>query len=246
MENSTKQEYIPVTIDSGENLPFVKFPQFLLALDISLPAKLVYALLLDRAQLSKENGWTDEQGRVYVICSIQELSEMLGKKRSAVKLYISELEEAGLIERQRAGFAATSRTFLNTPIGSKNRPSLGQDSDHHTAKNLTIIGSKSCHDLYKDINQTYITRQDIFSDFAKGDMELLTALREYEAMRTKIKKPMTDRARKILCNKLEKEIPPGEWVAALNNGILHCWLTVYPRKKDQAAQPAGQEDLSWG
>ena len=56
-------------------------------------------------------------------------------------------------------------------IGSKNQPSLGQDSDHHTAKNLTIIGSNSCHGLYK--NQTYINREDIFSDFAKDDVEPL-------------------------------------------------------------------------
>lgn len=97
--------------------------------------------------------------------------------------------------------------------------------------------------------QTNITKAkvDIFSDFAKGDMELLTALREYEAMRTKIKKPMTDRARKILCNKLEKEIPPGDWVAVLDESILHGWKSVYPLKtQQQAAQPAGQEDLSWG
>lgn len=235
-----------LTADSP-GLPFVKFPKFLLAFNISLSAKLVYALLLDRAELSKANSWANEQGRVYVVCSIQELSEMMGKKQGAVKLYLSELEEAGLIERQRAGFAATSRTFLSVPIESKNQPSLGQDSDHHTDKNLTVIGSKSCLDLYNVKNKTYRTRQevDIFIDFAKDNEELLDALKAFNEMRTKIKKPMTDRAKTLLCKKLEKEFPPGDWVATLNESVLHGWQSVYPLKTQQQAAQLAAKEVEW-
>ena len=47
-------------------------------------------------------------------------------------------------------------------------------------------------------------KPDIFSDFAHGDKALLESLREFAQMRTRIKKPMTDRAKQMLCNKLEK------------------------------------------
>lgn len=246
MENSTKQEYIPVTIDSGEKLPFVKFPQFLLALDISLSAKLVYALLLDRAELSKKNGWTGEQGRVYVVYPIKELAVSIGYSERAAITALNELDKEGLIERHRSGFSAAKQIFINQPLVQKLHL-CGANSALMRGKNCTYEVQK-LHPIKTNNTQTKLnkTKVDIFSDFAKGDVELLTALREYEAMRTKIKKPMTDRAREILCNKLEKEIPPGDWVAVLDDGILHCWLEVYPLKKKQATQPAGQEVLSWG
>ena len=39
---------------------------------VSTDAKLLYALLLDRARLSMQNpGWTDERGRVYLIYTIR-------------------------------------------------------------------------------------------------------------------------------------------------------------------------------
>lgn len=42
-------------------------------------------------------------------------------------------------------------------------------------------------------------KPDIFSDFAHGDKALLETLREFAQMRTRIKKPMTDRAKQMLC-----------------------------------------------
>lgn len=40
-------------------------------------------------------------------------------------------------------------------------------------------------------------KPDIFSDFAHGDKALLESLREFAQMRTRIKKPMTDRAKQM-------------------------------------------------
>ena len=40
--------------------PYLPYPRFLLQTDLTQTAKLLYALLLDRATLSQANGWLDE------------------------------------------------------------------------------------------------------------------------------------------------------------------------------------------
>lgn len=66
--------------------PYMAFPRFLLDKDgLNETAKILYTILLDRARLSQKNdGWTDEQGHVFIffptlkqrrtdICMAQEL-----------------------------------------------------------------------------------------------------------------------------------------------------------------------------
>jgi hypothetical protein len=46
---------------------FFVYPKFLLTLDLSETAKMIYMLLLDRARLSmQKEGWQDEQDRVFI------------------------------------------------------------------------------------------------------------------------------------------------------------------------------------
>ena len=46
---------------------FFAYPKFLLTLDLSETAKIIYVLLLDRARLSmKKEDWQDEHGRVFI------------------------------------------------------------------------------------------------------------------------------------------------------------------------------------
>ena len=74
-------------------------------------------------------------------------------------------------------------------------------------------------------------KPDIFSDFAHGDKALLESLREFAQMRTRIKKPMTDRAKQMLCNKLEK-FDRHDWKAILDQSIYAGWQDIYALKQD--------------
>ena len=42
---------------------------------ISAEAKILYGILLDRMSLSRKNGWLDEQGRVFIIFTLEEVME---------------------------------------------------------------------------------------------------------------------------------------------------------------------------
>lgn len=94
---------------------YLPFPKFLLDAQLSHTAKLLYALLLDRATLSRKNNWTDEQGRIYVIYPNAKLAQALGCSFSSITRSLTELTNAGLIERTRSGFSKPSRIFLKIP-----------------------------------------------------------------------------------------------------------------------------------
>lgn len=74
----------------------------------------------------------------------------------------------------------------------------------------------------------------MFAVYSAGDVALLAALNNFEEMRRKIKKPMTDTAKRRLLKNLDKlsKSPEGK-VDLLDEAVLHCWQTVYPPKGEE-------------
>ena len=96
--------------------PYLPYPRFLLKMDISQTAKLLYALLLDRTTLSQKNGWQDSEGRTFIVYPVAEIAEMLDKGCTAIKNALNELDAAGLLERKRAGFSAANHLYVKVPL----------------------------------------------------------------------------------------------------------------------------------
>ena len=97
-------------IRADTTLPaYLPYPRFLLKMEISQTAKLLYALLLDRSTLSQKNGWQDGEGRIFIVYPVAEIAEMLDKGCTAIKGALKELDAAGLLERERRGFSAPNR-----------------------------------------------------------------------------------------------------------------------------------------
>ena len=132
MKPEGAQETVYIGIDTGLP-PYLPYPRFLLKMDISQTAKLLYALLLDRCTLSQKNGWQDSEGRTFIVYPISEIAEMLDKGCTSVKGALSELDAAGLLERKRAGFSAANRLYVKVP------PPLSQFSDPMTAGKAPLI-----------------------------------------------------------------------------------------------------------
>lgn len=69
---------------------FYRIPKILFSerfWNISIDAKLLYGILLDRMNLSAKNGWLDEAGRVYIIFTIDEIKSSIGcAEKKSVKL----------------------------------------------------------------------------------------------------------------------------------------------------------------
>lgn len=117
--------------------PYLPYPRFLLQADLTQTAKLLYALLLDRATLSQSNGWLDESGRIYLVFPIEKIAAALDRSTMTVKTALSELEDAGLIERRRSGFSKPNRIYVKLPPE-------GQKSFQTTDRNLSSIEKEKC------------------------------------------------------------------------------------------------------
>ena len=133
-------------------LPYLPYPRFLLDVDLTQTAKVLYAVLLDRANLSRANGWTDEDGNIYIVFPLNKLADMVNKGPTTVKTSLAELETAGLIERRRCGNGMPNRIYVKQPESqeidrlmdrkptsrrSENRLSDSQKIDHQMAGKLT-------------------------------------------------------------------------------------------------------------
>ena len=137
---------------------YIPFPRFLLDMELSYTAKLIYSVLLYRANLSKINGWIDEQGRVYITFSLESIMETIHKTRTPVKNAMRELYNADLIERKR-NYSAPNTIYVKLPTeglktdpqtagkpairGSENRPTEGLKTDQAWAGKQTVCGSEN-------------------------------------------------------------------------------------------------------
>ena len=117
--------------------PYLPYPRFLLQTDLTQTAKLLYALLLDRATLSQSNGWLDEGGRIYLVFPIEKIAAALDRSTMTVKTALSELEDAGLIERRRSGFSKPNRIYVKLPPD-------GQKTFQTTDRNPSFIEKENC------------------------------------------------------------------------------------------------------
>ena len=79
----------------------------------SADSKLLYGIMQNRASLSMQNGWCDEEGRTYIICSVEEIMDLLGcGKNKAIQL-LDELEtNMGLIIRKRQGLGKPNLIYV--------------------------------------------------------------------------------------------------------------------------------------
>ena len=104
-------------LKSDSNLPpYMAYPRFLLDVDISETAKLVYMLLLDRARLSMKNQpWQDEIGRVFVLYTIPALAKDIGKGETTVKKALNQLIQQNLIMKQSQGTGRPNKIYIKIP-----------------------------------------------------------------------------------------------------------------------------------
>ena len=102
--------------------------------ELSINAKLLYGLLLNRTMLSQHNDWLSPEGNVYIIYTISQMAEDLNRSQSTIKTALNELESSGLIQRQRQGCNKASHIFVLLPSG--------QNSAATEGKSYLIQGSK--------------------------------------------------------------------------------------------------------
>ena len=103
----------------GDMYQFYRIPKLLFTSEyfknLSCEAKVLYGLMLDRMSLSIKNRWLDEEDRVYIFFSVEEIMEMLNCGRNKAVNCLKELDQEtgiGLIEKKRLGLGKANAIYV--------------------------------------------------------------------------------------------------------------------------------------
>ena len=120
---------------------------------MSTDAKVLYAILLRRMELSAKNDWIDREGRVFIVFPIDEIKEMMGcGKNKAIQL-LDELEEkVGIIERKRQGQGKPSIIYVKNFIEKDAEEANFQKFKNQTSRSLEmkLLEVSKSNPSYKD------------------------------------------------------------------------------------------------
>ena len=145
---------------------FIRVPTILFTDDqykyVSAEAKVLYGILLRRMDLSAKNGWIDEKGRVYIICTVSEIMETMNCADNKATKLMNELEEkCGLIERKRQGLGKPNliyvKNFLSVDKPVESRFKSRDNHDSGVAEITIPVPSESrpSNKDQKDIDLSY-------------------------------------------------------------------------------------------
>lgn len=104
--------------EKPEAVSFVQLPVFLFEapsfLLISNEAKLLYAMILRRSDLSRKNNWMDDHGRIYLYYPIDEVVKLLHCGRQKAVNTLRELQSVDLIDIKRQGCGKANCIYPKT------------------------------------------------------------------------------------------------------------------------------------
>lgn len=105
--------------DEAEQFIYFRIPRQLITdprfKHLSTDAKLLYGMLLDRMSLSVKNGWYDEDGRVYIYYTVEEICGDMNCGRDKAMKMLADLDTkkgVGLIRRVKQGQGKPTKLYV--------------------------------------------------------------------------------------------------------------------------------------
>ena len=105
--------------DEAEQFIYFRIPRQLITDPhfkyLSTDAKLLYGMLLDRMSLSVKNGWYDEDGRVYIYYTVEEICGDMNCGRDKAMKMLADLDTkkgVGLIRRVKQGQGKPTKLYV--------------------------------------------------------------------------------------------------------------------------------------
>lgn len=152
-------------INEAERFKFVRVPKVLFESrykNLSTDAKILYSLLFERMELSRKNGWHDDDGSVYIYYTLEEVCEILECGHDKATKLFCELDSYALLRRKKQGFGKPAKLYvLKFYEECENTAVLNADLPQSDVLN---IGSTECGfsaGNNTDINNNYISNTNL-------------------------------------------------------------------------------------
>ena len=122
---------------------------------LSNNAKIMYALLYNRLDLSLESKWHDRNGKVFMYFTTAEFCEELGCSEKTVTKIKKELVTSGLLREERQGLTKPNRLYILGPKIVKREPPEPEKIPSRTVEN-TALDTQEVQTIKTDIRKTDI------------------------------------------------------------------------------------------
>ena len=146
----------------ADQYSFYKIPKLLFTEEyfkkVSVEAKVLYGLMLDRMSLSMKNQWFDTEGRAYIYYSLEDIMDAMGCSNKKAISIMKELDiesGIGLIEKKRQGQGKPTmiylKQFMIQDAQKCNNYISGEKSAISEVKNLHILKCKNAMSRSEEI-----------------------------------------------------------------------------------------------
>ena len=169
--------------EQSESYSFYRIPKMLFTEEIfealSTDAKVLYGLLLDRISLSRENGWLDDAGRVYVYYTIKSVKKSMRCANTKACGLLRELDEFGLIERKKQGLGKPTIIYVKDFTRFRKAELLGSDKQNSVILNTGTLDKRKSESNKTEKNKTESSKTNPILSGADKDMDERTSYRNY-------------------------------------------------------------------
>ena len=156
----------------AETFSFFRIPKLLFTdetfRNLSSDAKVLYGILLDRMSLSMKNGWIDEENKVYIIFTIEEIAQIMCCATQKATKILQELDDKkgiGLIEKKRLGFGRPNILYVkNFIVQSSDKESVVKDESFTGEEeiiNQELLNSQLKNGENHNSGNVKITKQEL-------------------------------------------------------------------------------------
>ena len=169
---------------SGELFSYYRIPKALFQdsrfRQLSTDAKTLYGILLDRMSLSVKNGWLDEQNRVFIIFTIEDVKRALCCADNKATRLLRELEKFGLIERKRRGQGKPCLVYVKNFSAESSKESVkNRDNDDSCGSKIACQDPVKSRGIKKKENKTEMNNTNLILSDESEKMKNRELLEEY-------------------------------------------------------------------
>ena len=169
--------------EQSESYSFYRIPKMLFTEEIfealSTDAKVLYGLLLDRISLSRENGWMDDAGRVYVYYTIKSVKKSMRCANTKACGLLRELDEFGLIERKKQGLGKPTIIYVKDFTRFRKAELLGSDKQNSVILHTGTLDNRKSESSKTEKNKTESSKTNPILSGADKDMDERASYRTY-------------------------------------------------------------------
>lgn len=185
----------------AEQFSFFRIPKLLFTdeafKDLSSDAKVLYGILLDRMSLSMKNNWIDEENKVYIIFTIEEIANIMCCATQKATKILQELDDKkgiGLVEKKRLGLGKPNILYVKNFIIQETKE---QTDVQEEITNQELLQSQNQNDENHNSGNVIFTKQELLKSQCNKTNYNKTEYSNTEYNNTTPISPSKDRAMEV-------------------------------------------------